>query len=985
MKVPFAARQRRTSLNAQTLVFFLLAWGTIMLLCGLAIDSGLLYLAKARLGRAVDGAALAAVGNFNRSTNATSNRDDVALIMRNFAVANYTGLSAISPTVPISGGAQITTTGSNGQPQTSYQYNFNDGTQDANGQFRRFVQVTLNVGSGGNITSATCNARCPVQTYFIGYGYYFIGNGQSANYAKIGGYSGPSNLVDLKVSSSAVATRNPRLIEIVIDRSASMLANGGGASGLPPAIVQFLDFFDTSSDNIGIVSFGTAARVEMPITTNFLIAGTNNLTDAYNTVTNSPAQDPQPFGIPGVDPEMNPEYAVYETNYATAGVRRLKFGGSTCADDGIRLGMEQMMANNGFNDPDVVKYMVIFTDGEWNSARTLFAAPGYTNIVYAPTNTSATIVFTNTCAAANGMTNGQTPGPWDVNVANDTNLVPVPTLSPLPYVTNAITTNGSVIDFSVLAPNHMNDWWMSSDGTTNEPLNNPGTRVIGGASGTQLINGSTWVNKIGTTNYYTHNVDVWLQPGSICYYKTNAAGSLVPYVSDYTNPTKHINLYLNTGGYVELVVPGYIVDGTFYDGFDMGYPDNPGFYESGYPRYRADNFQQPYEWGDDTNSVPGSTSYSYSSASLERQLAFRNYINLLTGYYISRPDYPNGTGYEPLITEDNPPGAPRAREGLGPYYPGAAFYWPFGGETNNSGYVTNAMGLAFDPTFALLNPSTADPDPDQQYVTGGSRHDSYSINMLSPMAAPEWAGELFYNSISGGGTNVTSGLSSTSASQIMQSASWQVGLPTFASFFSSVMTNEPTHNSNISGSPSVWRPLTFNGSNSGVTPVTLAQMILGGSASTTGGFVADGPQGAAGTTYYGNAMAWSGRPTHYYDFSKSSWEPIGNNHIKDSTALPLGIWKAQEYAWHARALGVTVYTVGYGTLVTPSECTLLAEIANATNVLSPDGSGGINTNTNPYNPSQPIGQQFYAVNAAQISNDFYSVGQAINEALTGGQ
>ncbi len=84
---------------------------------------------------------------------------------------------------------------------------------------------------------------------------------QSVNYAKIGGYSGPTSLVDLKVSSSAVATRNPRLIEVIIDRSASMLANGGGASGLPPAIVQFLDFFDTSSDNIGIVSFGTSARV----------------------------------------------------------------------------------------------------------------------------------------------------------------------------------------------------------------------------------------------------------------------------------------------------------------------------------------------------------------------------------------------------------------------------------------------------------------------------------------------------------------------------------------------------------------------------------------------------------------------------------------------------------------------------------------------------------------------------------------------------
>src|SRR5277367_6542887 len=112
MKVPFGARQRRDTQTAQTLVFFLLCWGTIMLLCGLAIDSGLLYLAKARLGRAVDGAALAAVGNFNRSSDAVTNRDDVAMIMRNFAVANFTDLGSIASTIGNSGGTATTTTGS---------------------------------------------------------------------------------------------------------------------------------------------------------------------------------------------------------------------------------------------------------------------------------------------------------------------------------------------------------------------------------------------------------------------------------------------------------------------------------------------------------------------------------------------------------------------------------------------------------------------------------------------------------------------------------------------------------------------------------------------------------------------------------------------------------------------------------------------------------------------------------------------------------
>src|SRR5271155_286600 len=123
MKDVFGSRKRR---DAQTLVFFLLAWGTIMLLAGFAIDSGLLYLAKARLGRAVDGAALAAVGNFYLNSNPTLNRDAVANVMRNFAAANFTDLESIGTTgSSTSGGVVSTITQPNGTTTKSYSYNFN--------------------------------------------------------------------------------------------------------------------------------------------------------------------------------------------------------------------------------------------------------------------------------------------------------------------------------------------------------------------------------------------------------------------------------------------------------------------------------------------------------------------------------------------------------------------------------------------------------------------------------------------------------------------------------------------------------------------------------------------------------------------------------------------------------------------------------------------------------------------------------------------
>jgi hypothetical protein len=169
--------------------------------------------------------------------------------------------------------------------------------------------------------------------------------------------------------------------------------------------------------------------------------------------------------------------------------------------------------------------------------------------------------------------------------------------------------------------------------------------------------------------------------------------------------------------------------------------------------------------------------------------------------------------------------------------------------------------------------------------------------------------------------------------------------------------------------------VSFNGSNNGT--ISYSSIVEGG-ISQTGGYVADGPQGASTTHYYYNTMAYAGRPTHYYDFSQSKWIPIGDNHTANIQALPLGNWKAWEYAWHARALGVTIYTVGYGTLVTDAQQAYLAQLANATNTTAGGGTAIA------YNPSQPIGQQFYATNETQISNDFYSVGQAINEALTGG-
>ncbi len=962
MRAAFVNGRKR---DAQTFVFFALTFGTLMLLCGLAIDSGLLFLAKARLSRAVDGAALAAVGNFNRSTDPTTNCSDVASIMKNFAVANYTDLGAAhnrwKPDYAISSTPIVTSTPATATVAATSTYNFTDGTTDANGQYRKYVSVTLTTGAGGQITSAICNARCPVGTYFIG---------AMAPFFR-----------DLKVSAQSEATRNPRLIMIIVDRSGSMLSPGGGAYGLPQAIVQFLDFFDTSADNIGIVSFGSSARVEMPLTTNFLIAGTNILFDSYQTNGS--------YGVPGADPE---EFVTnttdYDPYYSYSGVRRLKFGGTTAADEGFRLGMETMMNNSGFENPDVVKYIVLFTDGAWNQTRTLLAAPGYTNWTLAPPST-ATQIVTNTAG-------------WSTNNDNVTqqmlsanwNLIAVPTFCEAAGTTNllnAITRTNRFSKFSpTLSGDHYNDIWQSIDGSGYEPVYGSGASTAALEGAPMSITNNSIIGTNGGIPVYARNIDVWLQPGAVDYEYSNTT-LMATYVSDASNPTQHILISQPTNYKNELVVPGYVADGMFFDGLDLTYWDdynastNPN---TNYLHYRLNNFQDYFMWPDDSMIGPvpaGGVASSVTAAafkgsnSLERELMFRNYPNLLTGFYITRPDEPLG----PTGDTDPYTGVQRYSYGLGPYYPAAGFYWPF-----------DVVGVDVGETYMLTN-ATFDPDPYQSgsmgYYYGGSRHESYSINMQSAAAAPEWSGEWFYEGTEG--TNVISSPSSTTVSTLMTSKSqWQNNAPAWVvSDFdvSGITTNESAHNTNVIPTADVWRPSSYMGTYAGtVSASTSAAQIVAAHPSTTGGYVQDG----SGNVYY-NSMAWSGRPTHYFDFSQGKWVVISQNHQTAMQAEPLGFWKVQEYAWHARDMGVTIYTVGYGYLVSPEQQVILAQVANATNTTGGNVQGFDSTGTNftyvdtggtaiSYNPAQPVGQQYFATNITDISNDFYQVGTAINAALT---
>ncbi len=131
------------------------------------------------------------------------------------------------------------------------------------------------------------------------------------------------------------------------------------------------------------------------------------------------------------------------------------------------------------------------------------------------------------------------PGPWTNNLAADTNLLPMPSLgkiatrSSLPFITNAIAaTDGPFpYDFSTLVNDHTNDTWQSSDGI-NEPFGTP----VAKEGAPMAVTNTAWIgtNSVtvnghapGTINYYTHNFDVWLQPGAVAFCHTNT-GTPVP-------------------------------------------------------------------------------------------------------------------------------------------------------------------------------------------------------------------------------------------------------------------------------------------------------------------------------------------------------------------------------------------------------------------------------------------------------------------------
>jgi Flp pilus assembly protein TadG len=204
--------------------------------------------------------------------------------------------------------------------------NINQGTATASAIAQSAFNVNYGSGIGSNANAPVVNiafttdannnsvinvtATATINTFFLG----LLSGHQTLN-----------------INATAQATRPKLIMSLVLDRSGSMNLNGG-AQALPPAVDNFLTYFDNINDQVADVSFSSIATVDVPIGTGFV----------------SPI---------------------------TTAVNQMAFGGSTFSQAGLEDGQGQINSIPVAAGANVVKVAVFFTDGWANTINDTLNCP----------------------------------------------------------------------------------------------------------------------------------------------------------------------------------------------------------------------------------------------------------------------------------------------------------------------------------------------------------------------------------------------------------------------------------------------------------------------------------------------------------------------------------------------------------------------------------------------------------------------------------
>lgn len=261
--------ERKPTERAQSLVLFALALIMLLGFAGLGTDAGILYTAKAQLNKAVDAGAITATRYVGRPESE----------MRQYA---YRAVKS----------------------------NFRRATVDVDND----ITVTFERNARGLPTRVFVDveARHVQRTYFIR-------------------ALGIPAFNEVPLRAAAQAVRFPVIMGIIIDRSGSMIDNGGHAvirSTLPQFTSNFIEGFDT----LGLFSYSSVAAMEMDYRTDF-------------------------------------QNEIEQICYNTSHPRYLQFGGTTAPADALRMSLDRMIPLEGYTERGVKKIIVFMTDGVFNTVR----------------------------------------------------------------------------------------------------------------------------------------------------------------------------------------------------------------------------------------------------------------------------------------------------------------------------------------------------------------------------------------------------------------------------------------------------------------------------------------------------------------------------------------------------------------------------------------------------------------------------------------
>jgi Flp pilus assembly protein TadG len=223
MKIHGHFRAKRRHQGGQILPLFALWIVVLIPFVGMSIDLAFAYITKAQLSKAVDAAALAGISNFYLGQSTAQ------------SVATSTFKANFEPSGTLAG--RYT-----GQPT---------------------VNVTFSTDVAGNEVIQV-QATATIKTFFI------------RALAIIGG----PNWNTMSVGDTGQATRAPVVMTLVLDRSGSMVSDGG-STYLPPAVINFINVFQDNVDKAAVVTFATTPTNDVPMTTPFIA----KVTTAANNIT----------------------------------------------------------------------------------------------------------------------------------------------------------------------------------------------------------------------------------------------------------------------------------------------------------------------------------------------------------------------------------------------------------------------------------------------------------------------------------------------------------------------------------------------------------------------------------------------------------------------------------------------------------------------------------------------------------------------------